>query len=70
VIKETSNYNFVKVGYARIALDHRPRGANFPHLRKRGCTHVVSLLKEGEHAENRGTWQGMQAQLDLAASSQ
>jgi len=54
VIKETSTYNFVKVGNGRIALNHRPRGVDFPHLRKIGCTHVVTLLKESEHAEKYG----------------
>ena len=52
--KETSKYNFVKVGNGRIALNHRPRGVDFPHLREMGCTHIVTLLKEKEHAEHYG----------------
>jgi protein-tyrosine phosphatase len=54
VSADTSSYNFVKVGNGRIALNHRPRGADFSHLRKLGCTHVVTLLKESEHAETYG----------------
>ena len=50
-MKETSKYNFVKVGKGRIALNHRPRSVDFPHLREIGCTHVVTLLKESEHAK-------------------
>jgi protein-tyrosine phosphatase len=53
-MKETSNYNFVKVGNGRLALYHRPRSMDFPHLRQSGCTHVVTLLKESEHAESIG----------------
>ena len=51
---DTSIYNFVKVGNGRIALNHRPRGADFQYLRKLGCTHVVTLLKESEYAETYG----------------
>jgi protein-tyrosine phosphatase len=54
VNKEPSKYNFVNVGNGRIALNHRPRGVDFPHLRKIGCTHVVTLLKESEYAEKYG----------------
>jgi protein-tyrosine phosphatase len=53
-MKETSTYNFVKVGNGRLALYHRPRGMDFPRLRQIGCTHVVTLLKESEHAESIG----------------
>jgi protein-tyrosine phosphatase len=53
-MKETSTYNFVKVGNGRLALYHRPRGVDFSHLHKIGCTHVVTLLKESEHAERYG----------------
>jgi protein-tyrosine phosphatase len=53
-MKETSKYNFVKVGNGRLALYHRPRGMDFPRLRQIGCTHVVTLLKESEHAESIG----------------
>ncbi|MBL8061619.1 MAG: dual specificity protein phosphatase family protein [Anaerolineales bacterium] len=49
-MKETSHYNFVKIGHGRLALNHRPRGVDFPHLRESGCTHVVTLLKESENA--------------------
>jgi len=51
---ETSKYNFVKVGNGRIALYHRPREVDFPRLREMGCTHIVTLLKEKEHAEHYG----------------
>ncbi|HNK63575.1 MAG TPA: tyrosine-protein phosphatase [Anaerolineales bacterium] len=50
-MKENSTYRFVKVGNGRLSLNHRPRGVDFPHLRELGCTHVVTLLKESEHAE-------------------
>ena len=53
-MKENSKYNFVKVGNGRIALYHRPRGMDFSHLSEIGCTHVVTLLKESEHAERFG----------------
>jgi predicted protein tyrosine phosphatase len=53
-MKEASKYNFVKVGNGRLALYHRPRGVDFSHLRKIGCTHVVTLLKESEQAEKYG----------------
>jgi protein-tyrosine phosphatase len=42
--------HFVKVGKGRMALYHRPRGVDFQLLRKMGCTHVVTLLKESEGA--------------------
>ena len=54
-MKETATYNFVKVGNGRLALYHRPRGVDFSHLHKIGCTHVVTLHKEIEHAEKYGT---------------
>jgi len=53
-VKETSTYNFVKVGNGRLALYHRPRGMDFSRLREVGCTHVVTLLKESENAEKYG----------------
>jgi protein-tyrosine phosphatase len=53
-MKETSTYNFVKVGNGRLALYHRPRGVDFLRLYQIGCTHVVTLLKESEHAEKYG----------------
>lgn len=37
-----------------MALSHRPGGALFPILREMGCTHVVTLLKESEGAQNIG----------------
>ncbi len=37
-----------------MALSHRPGGALFPILREMGCTHVVTLLKESEGAQNVG----------------
>lgn len=37
-----------------MALNHRPRNVDFPHLREIGCTHVVTLLKEKENAESYG----------------
>ena len=49
-----SKYNFIKVGNGRMALNHRPRRVDFSHLRKLGCTHVVTLLKESESAERYG----------------
>jgi len=55
-MKETSTYRFVKVGNGRLSLNHRPRGVDFPHLRELGCTHVVTLLKESEHAERMRTF--------------
>jgi hypothetical protein len=54
-MKETSTYNFVKVGNGRLALYHRPRGMDFPRLREIGCTYVVTLLKDSEHAKKYGT---------------
>jgi protein-tyrosine phosphatase len=54
MMKENSRYNFVKVGNGRIALNHRPRGVDFSYLRKIGCTHIVTLLKESERAEIYG----------------
>jgi protein-tyrosine phosphatase len=37
-----------------MALSHRPRGADLSMMRKLGCTHVVTLLKESEGAQNIG----------------
>jgi len=53
-MQKVSRYNFVKVGNGRMALYHRPRNVDFPHLREIGCTHVVTLLKERENAESYG----------------
>jgi protein tyrosine/serine phosphatase len=53
-MKETSTYNFVKVGNGRLALYHRPRRMEFSHLRGAGCAHVVTLLKDSEGAEHIG----------------
>lgn len=53
-MKEPTRYNFVKVGNGRLALNHRPGRADFSHLRKLGCTHVVTLLKESESAQKIG----------------
>jgi len=50
-MKEPTRYNFVKVGNGRLALNHRPGRADFSHLHKLGCTHVVTLLKESEFAQ-------------------
>jgi predicted protein tyrosine phosphatase len=47
--------HFVKVGKGRMALYHRPRHVDFQLLRKMGCTHVVTLLKESEGAPKIGT---------------
>lgn len=47
-----SEIHFVKVGKGRMALNHRPRKVDFPMLRELGCTHVVTLLKESEGAQN------------------
>jgi protein-tyrosine phosphatase len=49
-----SKYHFVQVGNGRIALNHRPRHMDFACLPQLGCTHVVTLLKESEHAEKIG----------------
>ena len=51
---EAPKYNFVKVGNGRLALYHRPRRTDFNHLREIGCTHIVTLLKESEHAAQYG----------------
>lgn len=53
-MKSEVEVNFVKVGNGRIALYHRPKGTDFPLLREMGCTHIVTLLKESEHAEKYG----------------
>ena len=53
-MKEATHYNFVKVGNGRLALNHRPGSKDFPLLRELGCTHVVTLLKESEHAKTVG----------------
>lgn len=53
-MKAISDVNFVKVGNGRIALYHRPKNGDFPLLRESGCTHIVTLLKESEHAERYG----------------
>jgi len=45
-----SKIHFVKVGNGRLALNHRPRSVDFPHLRALGCTHLVTLLREDEGA--------------------
>ena len=50
-----SDLHFVKVGQGWVALSHRPRGADLAMMRKLGCTHVVTLLKESEGAQNIGT---------------
>lgn len=46
-----ANINFVKVGNGRLALYHRPKHADFPTLRELGCTHIITLLKESENAQ-------------------
>ncbi len=50
-IKNPSKVRFVKVGKGRLTLYHRPRREMFPSLRRQGCTHVVTLLKDIESAE-------------------
>jgi protein-tyrosine phosphatase len=50
-----SEYNFVKVGKGRLALNHRPGSTDFKRLREMGCTHVVTLLKESEQADRIGS---------------
>jgi protein-tyrosine phosphatase len=45
-----STVRFVKVGRGRLALNHRPRRVDFSALRKMGCTHIVTLLREDEGA--------------------
>ena len=47
--------HFVRVGKGRLALYHRPRNADLPLLRKMGCTHIVTLLKESEGAQKIGS---------------
>ena len=49
-----ANINFVKVGNGRLALYHRPKHADFPTLRDLGCTHIITLLKESENAQQYG----------------
>jgi protein-tyrosine phosphatase len=53
-MRESSEYNFVKVGNGRLALNHRPGRRDFSLLSELGCTHVVTLLKESEFAERIG----------------
>ncbi len=53
-MREPSVLHFVKVGRGRIALNHRPRSVDFPVMKKMGCTHVVTLLKDSEGAERIG----------------
>lgn len=50
---ELSDFNFVPVGNGQISLSHRP-GRFIPYLREMGCTHVVTLLKNSEHAHKFG----------------
>ncbi|MFT3893002.1 MAG: dual specificity protein phosphatase family protein [Anaerolineales bacterium] len=54
-MKTASKINFVKVGNGRLALYHRPRNEDFHSLREMGCTHIITLLKESEGAEQYGT---------------
>lgn len=53
-IKNPSKIRFVKVGHGRLALYHRPRRDMFASLRRTGCTHVVTLLKDSENAKLYG----------------
>lgn len=53
-IKNPSTIRFVKVGKGRLALYHRPRHDTFELVRRKGCTHVVTLLKDTEFAERYG----------------
>ena len=62
-MKEHSVIAFVKVGNGRLALFHRPGHRTFPGLRTMGCTHVITLLKESEGAQNIGN-QAMNAGLE------
>ena len=65
--RHPSKFCFVKVGRGRLALYHRPRSTDFPHLRELRCTHVVTLLREDEGAgkfrelskKNDITWIGL-----------
>jgi protein-tyrosine phosphatase len=65
--RHPSKFNFVKVGRGRLTLYHRPRSLDFPDLRKAGCTHLVTLLREDEGAgkfrelseKNGITWIGV-----------
>lgn len=50
------NIQFVNVGNGRIALYHRPKRTDFTLLRKMGCIHIVTVLKESEYAEGYGTF--------------
>jgi protein-tyrosine phosphatase len=45
---------FVRVGRGRLALYHRPGREDFPAFRRKGCTHVVTLLKDIENSELYG----------------
>lgn len=49
-----SEVRFVRVGRGRLGLYHRPRQDTFPSIRHKGCTHVVTLLKDIENAEHYG----------------
>ncbi len=49
-----ANINFVKVGNGRLALNHRPKYSDFPVLHELGCTHIITLLKESESAQQYG----------------
>jgi protein-tyrosine phosphatase len=53
-VKNPSDLRFVKVGKGRLALYHRPRHDTFAIARRKGCTHVVTLLKDIEDAEHYG----------------
>jgi protein-tyrosine phosphatase len=53
-IKNPSKVHFVKVGRGRLALYHRPRREMFASLRRKGCTHIVTLLKDTEDANFYG----------------
>ncbi len=51
---DSLNVNFVHVGEGRFAVYHRPRRADFPLLREMGCTHIITLLKLSEGAQQYG----------------
>jgi len=53
-MKSDFTVQFVRVGRGRLALYHRPGRADFPALRRKGCTHVVTLLKDIENSELYG----------------
>lgn len=50
----SSQVHFVKVGQGRLALYHRPRRTDFALFRALGCTHLVTLLKDSEGADECG----------------